>query len=479
MKLSALLQGIAHEKKNFAEKEIASLCTDSRISGANDLFFCFRGTRVDSHRFAKEAARRGVSAIVCEHDCGVACPQILLADGREGMARIAANFYQNPQNSLKIIGITGTNGKTTTAHMLYSILKEAGKKAGLIGTLGAKYGEITVPPDLTTPDPVCLFSLLSDMLCHGVEYVVMEVSAHALALKKVCPIFFETAIFTNLTHDHLDFFHDMDSYGGAKRRLFSEENSRFCVLNADEPFTRTVKRERIVTYGLENPADSFAVVQKEDARGSKILLNISDELCECTLSMGGRHNVYNALAAATAALHLGISTEQIGRGLSDCGQVDGRLEFVASYRGADIFVDFAHTPDGLEKSLAALKRHCKGKLFCLFGCGGNRDEKKRPIMGETVAKGCDFAILSSDNPRYEDPCSILYEIEKGYQRVSRNYISVQEREKATAYALNLLEEGDILLVAGKGGETYQEIMGVKYSYNDKEVIKQLIAGERA
>ncbi len=475
MKLSLLTESIAHEKKRFREREISSLCIDSRISGKGDLFFCFRGTRVDSHKYAKEAANRGVEAIVCERDCGVDCPQIILPDAREGMARLAAAFYHHPERKLKIIGITGTNGKTTTAHLLYSILKKAGKRVGIIGTLGAKYGERRVSPDLTTPDPLFLFSLLNDMAAAEVEYVVMEVSAHALALKKVCPIQFEGVIFTNLTHDHLDFFHTLEAYGEAKKLLFAPSYCKFAVLNADDAFSAQLTGVENITYGLDNPADSFAVLQGEGVRETLFWLNLSDELCECRLKMAGRHNVYNALAAATCAKRLGVSPEEIARGISGCKQVDGRLEYVATYRGADIFVDFAHTPDGLEKSLSALKKHCRGKLYCLFGCGGNRDAEKRPVMGETVAKCCDFAILTSDNPRYEDPCSILYEIEQGYKKRSREYVAVQEREKATAYALRLLEKGDILLVAGKGGETYQEIMGIKYAYNDKDVIKNFIA----
>ena len=477
MKLSRLLNGFPCRTLQFRDAEVASLCTDSRVAEAGDLFFCFRGTHTDSHAYAAEAARRGVCAVVCERECAVSCPQIVVSDGREAMARLAAAFYGHPEREMRLCAVTGTNGKTTTAHMLHSVLEAAGEKAGLIGTLGARFGETTLPPDLTTPDPVTLFSLLADMKRAGVRTCVMEVSAHALALKKVCPIVFDTAVFTNLTQDHLDFFPSLEAYGAAKALLFRAGTSRFAVLNADDPFSARLNGELPhLTYGQEGPADSFAVIESETLRGSRLLLNLSDELCECTLSLTGRHNVYNALAAATAAQHLGVAADAISRGLSSLSGVDGRLEWVANFRGADVFVDFAHTPDGLEKSLAALKEHCCGRLLLLFGCGGNRDADKRAKMGETAAKYCDFIVLTSDNPRYEDPCAIIAQIEQGVRRRSRRYVCVQDREKGTAYALGLCAEGDILLVAGKGGETCQEIMGIKYSYNDKDVIRKLIGG---
>ncbi|MDE6274731.1 MAG: UDP-N-acetylmuramoyl-L-alanyl-D-glutamate--2,6-diaminopimelate ligase, partial [Clostridiales bacterium] len=348
----------------------------------------------------------------------------------------------------------------------------AGRRAGLIGPLGANFAKKTVAPDLTTPDPVSLFSLLADMKREGVDVAVLEISAHALALRKECPIVYDVGIFTNLTQDHLDFFGTMKEYGEAKRKMFTPERCSFAVLNSDDNFYKTLKDQGVpfLSYGMENPADAFAVILSETVRGSKVLLNLSDDLIEVTLCMTGRHNVQNALAAAVAAKRLGASSEAISHGLNKVKGVDGRLEWVASYRGAEIFTDFAHTPDGLQKSLAALRKHCKGKLYCLFGCGGNRDKSKRPIMGATVAKGCDFAVITSDNPRFEDPCAIISDIESGYRSVSASYIAVEERERATEYALNLLGAGDILLVAGKGGETYQEIMGIKYSYNDKDVL---------
>ena len=473
MKLSELAE--ATGELCGGDAEIRGLCTDSRVAGKGDLFFCFRGTREDGHKFAAEAAARGAAAVVCERKLALSCPQLVVSDGREAMARIAAAFYGHPERRLKTVGVTGTNGKTTTATMIAEILSAAGMRTGLVGTLGARYGTVVVPPSLTTPDPVCLFSLLADMAAAGMEAVVLEVSAHALALKKETPICYDVAVFTNLTRDHLDFFGDMQAYGDAKKLLFQPNRCKFAVLNADDGFSARLVGQGMphMTYGLETPADAFAVIESESLCATRAVLNLEDELCEAVIPFTGRHNLLNALAAACAAKWLGADAEAIARGL-ECAHVEGRLEWVAKYRGGDIFVDFAHTPDGLEKSLGALREYCGGRLIALFGCGGNRDAGKRPKMGEVAALCADFCVLTSDNPRYEDPVAIISEIEAGFRLVSKRYVVVEEREKAIRYALEHLAEGDILLVAGKGAEKYQEIMGIKYDYDDKAVIKSLI-----
>ena len=473
MKLSELAEGTG--ELCGGDAEIRGLCTDSRVAGKGDLFFCFRGTREDGHKFAAEAAARGAAAVVCERKLALSCPQLVVSDGREAMARIAAAFYGHPERRLKTVGVTGTNGKTTTATMIAEILSATGMRTGLVGTLGARYGTVVVPPSLTTPDPVCLFSLLADMAAAGMEAVVLEVSAHALALKKETPICYDVAVFTNLTRDHLDFFGDMQAYGDAKKLLFQPNRCKFAVLNADDGFSARLVGQGMphMTYGLETPADAFAVIESESLCATRAVLNLEDELCEAVIPFTGRHNLLNALAAACAAKRLGADAEAIARGL-ECAHVEGRLEWVAKYRGGDIFVDFAHTPDGLEKSLGALREYCGGRLIALFGCGGNRDAGKRPKMGEVAARCADFCVLTSDNPRYEDPVAIISEIEAGFRLVSKRYVVVEEREKAIRYALEHLAEGDILLVAGKGAEKYQEIMGIKYDYDDKAVIKSLI-----
>ncbi len=474
MKLSVLARETAGARLVGGDAEIKGLRFDSRITENGDLFFCYRGTHSDSHAYAAEAERRGAVAIVCEREADVNLPQLIVSDGREAMARIAAGFYGHPEKKLSIVGVTGTNGKTTVSQMLYRILECDGRRAGVIGTLGGKFPSAEIAPTLTTPDSVFLFSLLADMVRAKTEIAVMEVSAHALALKKEVPICYDTAVFTNLTQDHLDFFGDMQSYGAAKKSLFTPQRCRFAVINSDDPFSRELIGEvPYISYGLDAPSDSFALIRREEIGGTRALLNLNDELCDAEICLTGRHNVYNALAAATAARRYGVGAEAIAAGLKST-RVDGRLECVARHRGAEIVVDFAHTPDGLEKSLLALKEYCTGRLIVLFGCGGNRDREKRPLMGATAARFADFAVLTSDNPRFEEPLSIISEIERGFRAVSRNYTIVEERERATEYAIGMLREGDILLVAGKGGEREQEIMGIKYGYSDKTVIENIL-----
>ena len=470
------------------ERDIQELTMDSRQVRFGALFFCLVGGNLDGHAYATDAVKRGAVAVVCERKLDISVPQLIVSDARLALALIASVFYGEPSERMKVVGITGTNGKTTTAHMLASIFEASGKKTGVIGTLGVRYADKNIPCDFTTPDPIFLQKTLSEMLSAGVECVVMEVSAHALYYKKTAGVRFCACIFTNATQDHLDFFGNMQAYKQAKGELFTTSVCPIAVLNGDDPFGRELgeKREREMEnstewgvktcyYALQTPADAFAIVTDESLEGSECVLNINDGLCRVSLALPGLHNVYNALAAAVCAVELQIDADRIGAGLNRLKSVRGRLECAGEYRGARVVVDFAHTPDGLEQSLRALRKHCKGRLICLFGCGGNRDKQKRPLMGETVAKNCDFSVLTSDNPRYEDPLDILSEIERGYRRFSMRYVVVPERKKAIAYALDYLQTGDILLVAGKGGEDYQEIMGIKYPFNDNDIIAEIIS----
>ena len=462
------------------EREISSLSVDSRTCGKGSLFICLRGTVTDSHLYASEAIKNGAVAVLTERKLAVEVPQILVQDTRWALSCVAALFYGDPSKKLKVIAITGTNGKTTVSYMLSSILQAAGKKVGVIGTLGVRYGRTEMSSTLTTPDPIELNKKLAEMLLYGTEYVVMEVSAHALYYKKTDCIDFTACIFTNLTQDHLDFFETMERYKNAKRRLFLGEVCKIAVLNGDDGTGRSFGKERdgagikTVFYGLNTPSDAFAIITDEGLKGSSFMLNLNDQLCRVRLNLTGRHNVYNALAAATCARELGIEIFDIANGLELLKEVKGRLQAVGQYQGAEIYVDFAHTPDGLQKSLTALRQYCKGRLICLFGCGGNRDKSKRAVMGETAAKTADFSILTSDNPRYEDPLDIISEIERGYRRFSVRYVVVPDRKRAIDYALDYLKKDDVLLIAGKGGEEYQEIMGIKYPFNDQDIIEKLI-----
>ena len=477
MKLSQLLEKIECEKIiGNTDIEIKALCAEADATCAGDLFICYKGTHHDGHDYIDKAVIGGAVALVCEReiDCGLPCA--VVKDGRKAMTELARAFYDYADKKLKLVAVTGTNGKTTTTYMLKSIFDKNKNKTGVIGTLGIEYGGIFISPELTTPDPIFLHGIFADMVEQGVEYVFMEVSAHALYFDKVNGLQFEAGIFTNFTQDHLDFFKDMQTYAEAKCKLFEEGRCKLAILNSDDPLGAELlgSLKNCVSYGLENPADTFAVNLTERLDGSNFVINLSDEIYDIKLRMPALHNVYNALAAATCAHALGVKIEVIAEGLHSLKKVNGRLERVATYNGGDIFVDFAHTPDGLAKSLSALKKLCNGNLYCLFGCGGNRDTLKRPVMGEIASENADFVIITSDNPRYEDPYDIIAQIEEGVKKTGKKYVSVTDREVAIEYAINLLTQGDILLVAGKGGENYQEIMGIKHSYNDNTVIKKLI-----
>ncbi|MBO5480687.1 MAG: UDP-N-acetylmuramoyl-L-alanyl-D-glutamate--2,6-diaminopimelate ligase [Clostridia bacterium] len=469
---------IYHEENK--EREILFLCSDSRLSKDGCLFFCLTGNDYDGHDYAYDAVRKGALAIVTEKRLPLAVPQILVEDCRKALALYAAVFYGCPAENMQIIGVTGTNGKTSVTYMLRSILEQAGKKVGVIGTLGIEYGLTKMQSSLTTPDPVELHEILARMYASGVEYVLMEVSAHAIHYNKIYGIPFAAGVFTNCTQDHLDFFKTMERYAAVKSEWLIDLSAPVVILNGDDETGRQIGKRRLAKgggvtyYGLTSPADAFAIITDETLCATEALFNVNDKLCRITLSLTGRHNVYNALAAASCAMALGVSVSAVAKGLCGLQGVKGRLQRTGSFRGAEIFVDFAHTPDGLEKSLTALRLHCKGRLICLFGCGGNRDTAKRPIMGEIAAKKADFCVLTSDNPRYEDQMDILSAIEKGYRRYSLNYVIVPDRKSAIAYAVDMLKEKDILLVAGKGGETGQEIMGIKYPFDDNDIIEKII-----
>lgn len=477
MKLEELLNYIeAKEVFGDVSVEIGGLCADSRKVRRGDMFFCYRGVNADLHKYAEEAVKNGAAALVCERRLNLPVAQIIVENGRAAQAPLARAFYGFPDKKLRLVAVTGTNGKTTTTYMLNSIFADAHKKSAVVGTLGILYADKFISPELTTPDPIYLHSVFADMVGCGVEYVFMEVSAHAIYFDKTGGLKFDVGIFTNCTQDHLDFFRDMKSYADCKKSLFTPDKCSYFVVNSDDEVGREILKQgkNVISYGLNNPADVFAIDVTDSADGVSFVLNLFDEIYDVKLNLPAAHNVYNAMGAAACAKILGIPTENIARGLKKLKKVDGRLERVARYNGAEIFVDFAHTPDGLEKSLRALKKLCRGKLYCVFGCGGNRDRTKRPLMGRIAAEIADFCIVTSDNPRYEDPFDIISEILEGIKPLGVEYVAISEREVATEYAIKLLGEGDVLLVAGKGGENYQEIMGIKHSYSDNTVIKKII-----
>lgn len=476
MKLKELLQRVRYEEIFGDENtEITDVCADSRHACKGSLFVCLKGENCDGHEYAENAVKNGAVALVVERKLPLPVTQVAVSNSRKALSVIAAAKYGYPSDSLKIIGVTGTNGKTTTAHMLAAVLSHSGKKVGITGTLGAKFENRTMSCELTTPDPIYMNYIFSEMVKSGIEYCVSEISAHALYYDKDYAINYEAVIFTNLTRDHLDFFGNMQNYADAKKKLFFERRSKYSVINVDDEFGRKLAFDtpNAVTYGIKSPSDVFSVIEEETVDGSVALINLCDELCECEINVLGEFNVYNAMAAVACAWKMGISVFNIADGIYDFKGVKGRIEKAGEINGAYIFVDYAHTPDGLLKTLSALKKVCEGKLYCLFGCGGNRDQGKRKIMGETASYLSDFVIITSDNPRFEDSVEIIKEIESGIVD-GKDYVCIEKREDAICYGIKSLNTGDVLLIAGKGAETYQEIMGIKYDYSDYNVIKKLI-----
>ena len=476
MKLSKILQNVLVTKIIGDENcEIVDVVCDTNLVNKGTLFICLNGDVYDGHNFVAQAEQYGAIAIVCERELDCSLTQIVVENSRIAMSCIAQNFYGNPAEKLKLIGVTGTNGKTTTSQMIHQILNYAGINCGVIGTLGAYYLGNSIESKLTTPDPLELNYIFSEMVKEGVEVVVMEISAHASFYDKIYGLKFEIGVFTNFTQDHMDFFGTMENYAEAKLKFLLENDVKYIVANADDDFTlsRIPKTEKVITYGIENPADVFAINFSRKENFTSFVVNLFDCIENVKLKLHGLYNVYNSLAALTCCSLIGLKPNRAVSGLELIENIPGRLEKVYDKK-FEIFIDYAHTPDGLEKTLFTLKTICKNRLICLFGCGGNRDTLKRKIMGEISGSLADFTIVTTDNPRYEEPMEIISQIEEGVYKKTSKYIIVQERESAIEYAINMAEEGDVLLVAGKGREKYQEVLGIKKPYDDYSIIKEIL-----
>lgn len=458
-----------------ADIEITDVKTDSNAVTKGSVFICLSGENYDGHTFATQSEKYGALAIVTEKKLDVFVTQIIVDDCRKALSIISANFYENSHKKLKIIGVTGTNGKTTTTYLISSILMNVGIKCGLIGTLGIFYGGKFIEADLTTPDPILLHKTFYDMVKEGVEVVVMEVSAHAIFLKKLYGIDFEIGVFTNCTQDHLDFFENMEKYSNTKKKFFTDNNFKHVVTNIDDTVGLEIlnKTQLGTSYGVKNPSDVFAIDVKNDKKGLKFIMNLFDDVYDVKTNLMGEYNVYNCLASAIVAYYLNVKGKNIVKGIEQLKGVSGRLEKVYD-KELSVYVDYAHTPDGLKKTLKSLKSICKGKLICVFGCGGNRDKGKRAVMGEISGEIADFTVITSDNPRFEEPMEIIWEIEKGVLKNSENYVVVEDRKEAVRYALNYAKDGDVVLIAGKGSEKYQEVFGIKRFYNDKDTVEEIL-----
>lgn len=479
MQLEKLLNGVeVLETKGSIVLDIKSIEINSKEVTKQSLFICIKGDNYDGHDFVSVAKKYGATCVVCEKVLDTDITQIIVSDVRKSTSIIAKNFYQSACDKMKIIGVTGTNGKTSTSYFIKRILEKSGVKCGIIGTLGVSYSDVNLEPTLTTPDPIKLHKIFYDMFKENIEIVVMEVSAHALFYDKLYGINFEVGLFTNFTQDHLDFFATMENYKLAKLKFFNEFNLKYSVVNSDDDVGLEIINKKVdsVSYGLKNPSDVFAIKVKENKNGTSFILNLFDCIYDVKTNLIGKFNVYNLLGASTACALVGVETDLIGSAINSMDVVSGRMEKI--YSGDfDVYVDYAHTPDGLSKALRSLKKVNNRRIISVFGCGGNRDAKKRPEMGKISAKLADFTVITSDNPRFEDPMNIISQIEMGFLEVSKNYVVVESREEGIRYALNYAKKGDAILIAGKGSERYQEIFSIKHPYNDKDTVKRLI-GEK-
>ena len=451
--------------------EIREVKIDSNSITKGDMFICLIGANYDGHDFINQVENYGASVVVTEKILQTNITQIVVENSRLAMSKIASNYFNNPEKQIKIIGVVGTNGKTSTCHIIKNILEKAGVKCGVVGTLGVEYADKFFESKLTTPDPLDFFAIIKDMVDNGIQCVVMEVSAHSIYLDKVRNLQFDIAIFTNFTRDHLDFFENMEKYEQTKYSFFEKNICKYIVANIDDELGAKISKnlKGVITYGIDNPADVFAMDIKQTVKGNIFLINLFDCVYEIDLNLFGDFNVYNALASATATALFGVKPNVIASALCSVEKIDGRLEKVFE-KDFSVYIDYAHTPDGLTKVLTTLKKNCKGKLICVFGCGGNRDFGKRELMGKISANIADFTVITSDNPRFEEPMDIMSEIEKGHLQVSKKYVMVQDRVEGIKYAIAMAKKDDVVLIAGKGGEKYQEVLGIKHLYNDKDTV---------
>lgn len=465
------------------ETQISDLASDSKRVPSGALFFCVPGLRVDGHDFAASAVKSGAVALVVERLLPLDVPQIIVPDVREAMSRLGSAFFGHPSRKMKMVGITGTKGKTTVAYLLREIGKACGLKTGMMGTVVTMIGETELPSTLTTPDPIDLQRTLARMADEGVEMVAMEVSAHALALRKLEGIVFDAAVFTNFSQDHLDFFQTMDRYAAAKQLLFMPQRCRQAAFNVDAE-RADFMRERAsgvpsVTYGVSSAADIYANDIEIQERGVSFLMTLDGEQHEVRATLSGIFNVYNCLAAAAAAHLIGLPAQGIVAGLEHLRQVPGRVEQLDIGTPFSVILDYAHSPDSLINILSSVRQFTKGRLIVVFGCGGGRDREKRPVMGEIAGKLADFTVLTSDNPRSENPDEILAAIEKGIAPTGAEYVVIENRRAAIAHALDIARPHDMVVLAGKGHETYQEISGVKNPFDEREVVLEWINRKRA
>ena len=482
MKLLELLKDIPVLESNVSmELDIAHVAYDSRKVTPGGLFVAISGFAADGNRFIPMALEKGAAAVVTARKPEGDVPYILVESDRQALALIGCNFYGHPARSMKMVGVTGTNGKTSVTLILKHVLERTlGAKVGLIGTTANMIGDEVIPTERTTPESFELQGLFARMRAAGCTHVVMEVSSHAIALDRVAGVRFDAAGFTNLTEDHLDFHKTMDDYCDTKAELFRRCSKG--VINADDSYAPRfldAAECSVLTTAVAGEGSLTAGNLELRADGIDFDAVLNGKTVRVSLGIPGKFTVYNALTVLGLAVSLGVSLPAAARALADAPGVKGRVEVVPT-PGEDytVLIDYAHTPDGLENVLSAVRGFCKGRLIAVFGCGGDRDPIKRPIMGEIGARLADIAIITSDNPRTESPEAIIADITPGADKAGKAYEVVVDRIEAIRRAMTIAREDDIIVLAGKGHETYQEIMGVKHHMDEREIVADILKEKR-
>ena len=465
-------------------REITGIASDSRKVAPGNVFVCYHGIAVDGHRFIAAAIKNGAIAVIGEKalgeveigvEIGDDVTYIQVPDGRRALALLSANWHGNPARRLKLIGVTGTNGKTTTVHLIHAILTASGKKAAMLGTVGHHYGDVFVPTSLTTPDAFELHALFEQFVASGIEYVVMETSSQGLAQQRLAGLTFDTAVFTNLTQEHLDYHASMEAYLAAKLMLFTQlAGDGVAILNGDAPasaqIAKAVGARDKWTYALEKSAD-FCCKDVELSLNRLAFTAVTplarQRAIPVVLRLLGEYNLYNALAAIGVGLRYDCPIPAIQEGLA-ATVVPGRFELVDRGQDFAVIVDYAHTPDGLENVLRAARGITQRKLISVFGCGGDRDTGKRPEMGQISAEIADYSVITSDNPRTEEPAEIIAQIVSNLPH-DTHYVSILQRREAIHHAIATAKSGDVVVIAGKGHEDYQEIHGQRFPFDDRQV----------
>ena len=470
MLLKDVLKGIDIKGTNCdLNKEISAVSHDSRHVGDGTLFVAISGFQTDGNKYAKGAVESGAAAVLTEK-ADESLPYVLVENARRALAVAAANFHSNPTKKMTMIGVTGTNGKTTVTYLLKRVLEGCGKKVGLIGTNQNMIGDEVIATERTTPDGNALQALFARMEKAGCDCVVMEVSSHSLVLDRVYGIEFEVGVYTNLSRDHLDFHGDMENYAKAKAMLF--DRCKYGVINVDDEYSSYMLNgkncEYITCTIKDNDADLVCEGLKLSEEGVSFTVN---NAC-FTLNVPGEFSVYNALSVIGASRALGIPMETCAEYLAKATGVSGRAEIVPVEADYTVMIDYAHSPDGLENILSTVKGFVQNRIIVVFGCGGNRDATKRPIMGEIASRLADVVVVTSDNPRCEEPMEIINQILPGIDKNAAEVYVEESRYDAIHYALSIAQKGDLVLLAGKGHETYQEINGVKHHMDEREIIAE-------